>query len=50
MTELRTIRTAVDPEYLVVATNGLGTIPGLRAIRAAVGSEYLIMAADRGTR
>jgi hypothetical protein len=50
MTAVRTIRTAVGPEYLIVTTDGFGTTPVLRAIQAAVGFEYLMLAADGGTR
>jgi len=47
---LRTIRTAVGPEYLIVTADGLGITPTLGAIRAAVGLGYLTMAADGVTR
>ena len=40
MKALRTIRTAVGPEYLIK----------MRAIRAGVGFEDFMMAANRGTQ
>jgi hypothetical protein len=50
MTPLRTIRTAVGPEYLIVTTRGLDTNAALPAIRAAGGFEYLMVAEDGVTR
>lgn len=41
MTALRTIRTLIGPEYLIVTADRHGTATTLRTIRAAVGSEYL---------
>jgi hypothetical protein len=46
---LRTIRTAVGPEYMIVRADGRGTATALRAIRAAGGTEYLV-AEDGVTR
>jgi hypothetical protein len=50
MRALRTIRTTVGPECLIVTISGLGTTQLLRAIRAAVGFESLMVAQDEVTR
>jgi hypothetical protein len=50
MTALRTIRTAVGPEYLIVTTSGHDASPARPAIRATVGFEYLMVAEDGVTR
>jgi hypothetical protein len=49
MTALRTIRTLIGPEYLIVTADRHGTATALRTIRATVGTEYLV-AEDGVTR